>query len=230
MQVMLVDEEWNYINDRQALWAEAPGMWLDEIAEMRMALEIWDMARLADDDALQKLIYWENDKVLWTHEVGNTESDFHEESDLFWVGDIKTGDRHVQWGNGLIVSGNYVSSEDHHPERRDSLTPDNLVSAARYIVSDLVSEGLAGRVSAQLGPRNGETVPAIRLVPDSLIGALWLQFAIAVDGNLDYKRCEECQMWIEIAPGAGRPDKSYCSDACRMRAYRKRAKAKKHNG
>ncbi len=227
VQVDLVDDEWKFINDKKYLWAETPGIWLDEIIDMRMALEIWDMVRLKDREALHSLISWENGEVFWEYEVDCTASDPSDDSDFFWVGDIETGKRHVNRSDGRHDAG-YVSTDEYHPERRDNLTPGDPESAARYIVGDLVNKGLEGRVSAQLGPRAGETSPVIRLVPDSLIGALWLQFTIAVDGNLDYKRCEECQMWLEIAPGAGRPDKNYCSDACRMRAYRKRTKAKKH--
>ena len=32
-------------------------------------------------------------------------------------------------------------------------------------------------------------------------------------------------MWCELSPQTGRSDKIYCSDACRMRAYRKRKSA-----
>ena len=56
---------------------------------------------------------------------------------------------------------------------------------------------------------------------------MWLQFANAIEGDRDYAQCVECASWFEIAPGSGRPDKRYCSDACRMRAYRKRKKVPK---
>jgi hypothetical protein len=31
-----------------------------------------------------------------------------------------------------------------------------------------------------------------------------------------------CRKWFTIEEGQGRSDKQYCSNACRMRAYRKR--------
>jgi hypothetical protein len=62
----------------------------------------------------------------------------------------------------------------------------------------------------------------IKMVPHDLIGFMWAQFAEAVAGGKGFRKCASCAQWMEIAPGQGRPEKSYCSDACRMRAYRKR--------
>lgn len=222
VEVHVVDDSWAPISDKKFLWAEALGRWLDEIAEMRVAVEIWDMIRLKNHDALHDLIHWEDGKIFWSHEVGDKVSDVVNDEDCFWTIDVTTGERVVISSNGLNVANAYVSAENYYPERQDNLSPNDPESAARYIVGDCISEGLAGRVSAQLGPQANEVSPVLRLVPDSLIGALWLQFAIAVDGNIDYRRCEECKMWLEIAPGTGRPDRQFCSDACRMRAYRKR--------
>lgn len=222
VQVELVDEEFNPINDKQYSWAEMPGSWLEEILEMRMALEIWDMVRSNDRESLIDLIYWEDGGIYWKHRVGDHDTETLDDDDLVWSVDVETGERSVSRINGLQETKALVSVDEYHPERRFHLDPDQPGSAANYVIGDIVSDGLAARVSAQLEPPTSGAMPTIRLVPDSLIGALWLQFANAVNGNIDYKRCEECRTWLEISPGAGRPDRSYCSDACRMRAYRKR--------
>lgn len=64
------------------------------------------------------------------------------------------------------------------------------------------------------------------LEPENLLAAIWVQFAGAIEGETSFIPCVECSNWIAVAPGSNRPDKIYCSDACKMRAYRKR-KAKK---
>ena len=56
----------------------------------------------------------------------------------------------------------------------------------------------------------------------SLIHALWAQFLLAIDGNLNLRACVQCRKWFTLEAGRGRSDKEYCSNACRMRAYRKR--------
>jgi len=60
------------------------------------------------------------------------------------------------------------------------------------------------------------------LEPKSLLAAMWVQFAGAIEGTTSFSPCAECSNWIDTVPGSNRPDKIYCSDACRMRAYRKR--------
>ena len=58
--------------------------------------------------------------------------------------------------------------------------------------------------------------------PHSLVQALWAQLVLAIDGNLNLGACVQCHKWFTLEAGRGRSDKAYCSNACRMRAYRKR--------
>lgn len=65
------------------------------------------------------------------------------------------------------------------------------------------------------------------LVPSSLHMALVFQLVESISKDSEFRRCMECNGWMEISPSVGRPEKTYCSDACRMRAYRKRKAGKK---
>ena len=76
-----------------------------------------------------------------------------------------------------------------------------------------------------LGKTEDLTRPRLRIEPKHLLAAMWLELALAVEGNTNYRPCDVCPTWFEVAPGSGREDKMYCSDACRMRAYRKRKAA-----
>jgi hypothetical protein len=58
--------------------------------------------------------------------------------------------------------------------------------------------------------------------PHSLRDAIWAQLVLAIDGNVNLRGCVECRKWFTLEAGRGRSDKEYCSNACRMRAYRKR--------
>jgi hypothetical protein len=60
------------------------------------------------------------------------------------------------------------------------------------------------------------------ICPHSLFDALWAQIVLAIDGNLNLRACVQCRKWFTLEAGRGRSDKEYCSNACRMRAYRKR--------
>ena len=65
------------------------------------------------------------------------------------------------------------------------------------------------------------------ICPDEPIDAMWVQLTLAIAGNMNLRRCTECRTWFPISSGENRSDKEYCSDACRMRAYRKRKAARK---
>jgi hypothetical protein len=77
-------------------------------------------------------------------------------------------------------------------------------------------------VAVSLAVGEGAAVPRLSLSPKNLFEALMLQLALAIDGSQSLQTCVECKGWFTIQAGRGRSDKRYCSDACRMRAYRRR--------
>ncbi len=64
--------------------------------------------------------------------------------------------------------------------------------------------------------------PALHIVPSTLGGAMWLQFAQAIAGNRQLRQCKVCDRWFALSPEIARTSKYYCSEACRSRAYRAR--------
>jgi hypothetical protein len=89
-------------------------------------------------------------------------------------------------------------------------------------VQDKVNARLEGQVSARLvcdAKRNRAT---LRLVPDSLLGALWLLFGEAVAGDKGFRRCDQCGLWFELGLPGGRRSRLFCSGACRTRSHRAR--------
>jgi hypothetical protein len=91
----------------------------------------------------------------------------------------------------------------------------------------LDAPGTTAKVLLKEDPESESTLPRICIRPSHLCDALWIQLAQAIDG-CDYLRtCIECKRWFTIKSGQGRSDKEYCSDACKMRAYRKRKGGKR---
>jgi hypothetical protein len=88
----------------------------------------------------------------------------------------------------------------------------------------VISESEVGRIDANIllreRPVDGAALLCIR--PTTLLNALWTQLALAINGSQSLRTCVECKKWFAIESDRGRSDKEYCSDACRMRAYRKR--------
>ena len=66
----------------------------------------------------------------------------------------------------------------------------------------------------------------VQLVPVNLLGAMWLQFAVAIEDGNRYKRCEarNCPLeWFKVSGLRGvREDAEFCSPKCRHTAYRDR--------
>jgi hypothetical protein len=73
--------------------------------------------------------------------------------------------------------------------------------------------------------------PATGLIESDIIAAsladlIEVQWGTSIAANMLHRQCAECPNWFSIYPGSGRPEKQFCSDACRMRAYRERKKTK----
>ena len=67
--------------------------------------------------------------------------------------------------------------------------------------------------------------PALYIVPNNLLSALWLQFAQAVSSNTEFRKCLHCPAWFTYGSGTGRRKTAfYCSARCRRAAHRSKEK------
>lgn len=89
-------------------------------------------------------------------------------------------------------------------------------------VQRTVNARLSAETGAQLLWVADDGCLALRVRPRSLLGALWLQLAQAIDGNARYRSCRVCSAWFELHPDRARSDRAYCSNGCRFKAYRGR--------
>jgi hypothetical protein len=71
-------------------------------------------------------------------------------------------------------------------------------------------------------PQTG--APRFCIRPETLLDALWTQLAQAIDGSQSLRNCVVCKRLFTITSDH---NKEYCSNACRMRAYRKRKEGNK---
>ena len=88
----------------------------------------------------------------------------------------------------------------------------------RDYLRSVVSAQLESWTSVRLDV--GETISTI-VTPEGLLGVFWLQFADAMERDLEYRPCETCGKDFEIRDGRSRRRK-YCSAACGQQAYRER--------
>ena len=62
----------------------------------------------------------------------------------------------------------------------------------------------------------------IAFEPDSPASVIWLQFALAVAEDKRFRPCEVCGRSFELSPDVNRTSRVYCTNACRVKAYRQR--------
>jgi hypothetical protein len=178
--------------------------WKDEILIMRFAIEIWEAARNGDVAALERVIHWQPDGsgVEIAGHPAVPRGQLPEAPawvERTWIAGTHLGDD---------VLGRFVRGD--------------LVKPALHYVQSTINKSLEGRASPRLLWDAKRERLGLYIVPDGLVGALWLQFARAVERDSRFRQCAECGIWFELAPGTARADKLYCSTPCRTKAYRKR--------
>jgi hypothetical protein len=183
---------------------EPLGAWSDEILIMRYAIDIWEAARNGDVATLERVIRWRPDgsgvEIVGHPDVPRGQLP----KAPAWV--ERTTIAHTHFGDGVL----------------ERFVPGDLVQPALHYLQSKVNGKLEGRASPQLLWDAERERLGLYIVPTGLIGALWLQFARAVERDSRFRQCAECGLWFELARGTARADKLYCSTPCRTKAYRKR--------
>ena len=109
----------------------------------------------------------------------------------------------------------WAENELKETEQHDAL------AEARVGLRCLINDRIRETVSVSLR-RTDSTRHALRVVPTHLIGAIWLDFARATEGDLAVRRCEGCGGWIYLHPSFGSNKQAKtCSSTCRSRANRR---------
>lgn len=106
--------------------------------------------------------------------------------------------------------------------------------AARALVAEMIRDSLRPALDARLAelvPRTGAELTytgersafALRAVARSLSGALWLQAADLVTGELEHRQCEACGRWFRASRSHARfcPDRPACRQAATAERKRK---------
>lgn len=170
--------------------------WTSESTEMKSLLEIWDLAHNRDKK-LAAFIKW-GDARVW-YEGPRIEG---------WPENVRS--------RREIASGN-------SPELLAKFQTGDLIGPAQQYLQGEVNKKLTHHgVSARLLWDQNYTRLSLYLVPQSLIGCLWLQFARAIDGNRDYRRCPICRKWFEITFHVSRKDRAFCTPTCKARAHKQK--------
>lgn len=61
---------------------------------------------------------------------------------------------------------------------------------------------------------------SLSLRVSTVLDGLWLQFAMAIGRHLEFRACDQCGTWYELSPDVHRTTRIYCSNRCKVKAYR----------
>ena len=182
-----------------AVVGEPISAWESEIVAMRSMIQLWESLKQNKIAELRKVIRWANDGVYYRSDEAKL---------TFEVTDSASGG----------------PTEERFLFRHDpvlsQVRPDDVVLPGWYYLQQRINDKLGEHKSS---PKLlWERHPRLRLaiVPDSLISALWLQFARAVEGDESHRRCDFCRRWFEVGAEV-RADAKYCSNSCRQKSYRR---------
>ena len=194
-------------------WIEFLEEWEWEILWIRHALELWDAYRSKDAATLRTFItvdpewaYPDEPKPL----LASYKADLRSEA---------------RWTTSRLPVRSFMINilRDRTPSREV-----DLFGAALYAICFIVNQHLIPAAAVGMGLRTEHTGIELCIEPNGLIGAIWLQFALAIDGSKDFRRCAVCRTWYACSTGQAKARRTYCSDACKMRAYRNRKMANKN--
>jgi hypothetical protein len=181
--------------------------WKAEICTMQCLIELWDAAGEGRTEHLAKH-FKSVGRGVFEHEYGHAL--------LFYKG-------HSMLPDGIVKGAGLLSPISNVEGATITAAAQSVVLAAVNLRMT-ADEPFVGFVdSAVRGVPFPQNVQ-LGILPSSLIGSLWYQFADAISGQKQYRQCEACHRYMELAPEVNRADRRYCSDACRSKALRRRQK------
>lgn len=187
-------------------------IWVQGIAHMRHAVRVWDALCQKATADLQR---W-----FTLAPPFSGVSNLRYTPDEPWpAGVLQSGLQFIEGelvGIARFLSG-AAGDPTHMPIPRDA--PGLALAWLRSIINGRLEQHTSARMLYVDSPSGLGT----HIVPRNLLGALWLQFALAIEGHRAYRRCAACQSWFEVstAQTGKRADAKFCSARCRVRAYRR---------
>lgn len=176
-------------------WAEPIELWKAEALDMARVVSLWDLIQVGDRSVFAAKL---------TRGAARLR--------------VKTGSS----GSKHLEKEWVIAKKADNPELFQKISQIDEQGWPELLLAQWLEDGLRGRTDFGVSGAISGLAPT--MTPKGLIGALWLQATLAISGKVDFLQCRECRTWFEVSTKEARPDKRFCSNACRMRAYRKRKK------
>jgi hypothetical protein len=96
-------------------------------------------------------------------------------------------------------------------------------------VRALVDAALGGPdVRLVLAPTRKTKRLALHIRPLNPLALMWVQYALAISGSRDHRNCPGCRRWFEVSAELGHGKQAYCTERCKVRAYRAQSAGQAH--
>jgi hypothetical protein len=176
--------------------AEPLDKWVANIRQMGEAVRLWRLVQAEDLAGLAEVIRWAPDGLAVYYRPLEPSSDVKE------------------WEVGSVRNNRHLL---------DAAKPGDLITPARFCLMAQINQSQGFQGLGGFMAWDGQRCrPVVHLGTHSLHNLLWLQFALAVDGDKQYRQCRECGKWFEVSPGVNRVTRQTCSDTCRTKGFQRR--------
>lgn len=180
--------------------------WQGEIVRMQEAVRLWNLLEGGDEEELSR-------HVRWTKAAGKNsrvEFDSHPE--------LPPG---VEPPSPARRTAEVIASTEVDADWLNQFAAGDVVLPARLLLQRMLNR----QFDDKLHPRVTLDVDGamdLTLQPETLLAAMWLQFAKAVCEHKQYRNCLVCNNPFELSPETARTNRRFCSIACKNRSFRSR--------
>ena len=178
--------------------------WKRQIAALHQAVAIWDLVQAKDAERLR-------------HYFKASKSDRY----VRVIFDSHPGKANVPPLGTLRVQ-RMIAALKVQRDQSPQIDINDVFTWAYLYLCELMDQHLPKRVTPCLVQDSDSDRPQLRVIPDQLIEAIWMQAAEAISSNRVFRSCRGCRKWLEIARGTARTTRLFCSSVCRNRFYRDR--------
>jgi len=183
---------------------ELQSEWTQCISEMRWIVQLWDWIQADNYRQLSEYVRWQG----MDHVTVDSHPYLPADAEL---------------APPVLRIASTLSTDELTSHAAPSFRPGfDVYWPAVVTVYRAVTGHLWRRVSPELTWDDRGKKMALRFEPDNLHDAMWLQFARAIHGQYEYRSCGDCGEWFRLDPSIARSNRKFCSDVCKVRAYRKR--------
>ncbi|MBD3336437.1 MAG: hypothetical protein GF355_13060 [Candidatus Eisenbacteria bacterium] len=199
--------------------------WTKEVTFMNHALRVWDALRSGASDDLRRWFHLKRQR-----DVAVVEYTPDEEWPL-GVPQISVQYTTGEAGDHAKFLPPGVSDRRGDPGTSVEQVPSDPYDLGLAFLQESLNRQLRNRLGCSVQTITESTRPVplgLHIIPKSLLGAMWLQLARAIEDETRFQRCPQCGTWFKLPNKARRSSTTYCSPACRVRTYRDRqAQARK---